>query len=78
MNKEEIMDGRITNRVKADNKGWENICLSWAQAREAFEIHGIAPAQFEFCRELCDRFDYELNYDSSVKDPTVALLIPRS
>ena len=70
------MNGQI-NHINTEIEHWKETCLDWAEARVPFEIHRIGDTQLEFLINLCDKFNYELNYDSNIKNPSIALLIPR-
>jgi hypothetical protein len=44
--------------------GWQKICRQWAEAGEAFELHGVGAGQLAFCKELCEEHGYECRYES--------------
>ena len=57
--------------------GWQKRSRKWAQDGESFEIHGIAASHLAFCKELCETFDYECEYQSDGAGPT-ATFVPAS
>lgn len=63
--------------TKTSVEGWQAVCRRWAETNEAFELHGVGARHLNFCKELCDVFDYKCEYDSKDHD-RAALFVPLS
>jgi hypothetical protein len=58
-------------------QGWEKQCEEWANANEPFEVRGVEPRDFEFCKNFCAHHKYRYKYKMR-NEELVAVFTPIS